>query len=1403
MKLKCAFACVVALSVAVSGLAADYYVDNVGGSEEYDGLSAKWDGTHGPKARIQSAVELAESGSTVWVAPGVYGDDQGVVEASSSHHACRVLVTKPITLKSIGGRDVTHIVGRLADDSVTLCGEEAVAGIVLEDVDGGFNASVIEGFTIRDCATTSTGTPTAGLGTGVAVTGKKAVPGFDAGPWVVDCVISNCAAGYGSIAYVNAARTRLSGNRINKNGLGSAAAFANLAWCIISGNRGGANIYQGTYLVNCTQVNNAGNATATASPTYIYNSIIVGNESCNTRKSVLKHCISTAGYTDEQKANGSADSGNAMNAGYSHVAAPALDDFRPVAACEVAPDAKACGFADAALLDVVPEAYRMRDYAGNAVTAVDGQINAGAMQSPMTPLAGVQVDQTISVNGNDIFAKHALFVDSWPCLLRLGSRLDATKTLFFFKVPPVSGGYRFPDADGTSLFVPYPGVAAFGLVSAEAATHELYVDCKAGTDGDGSAESPFSTIQEAVDAVPSSIANYAIIHVARGVYDRGETAVPDEAISNRVTFVGNTSYRVIATDGPEDTIIKGASDTSDPVNGIGPAAVRCIRSARSAYPLSVEGFTIEGGRTVATNSVQTLSMGGALRSNSRNTWLIGCVVSNNFAGSGSAIAGGTAYRTAFFDNPWVSAGMFHGETTVADCVVRHVAGHGANPLIGSGAVSLVNSTLVAEGASVPMILPSAHGFVFNSIVAHSKGTSANNDKKPFLGNVFWDFPYNGKRKDGQVVNAEGVDYVAHDPGFADAANGNYRLVGSAAAFGLGNAWDGLEDGDRWTVGEAYTNYYRYVMRDMDGSDPYFVDGKPTPGAWQLPAAGVVLSVGGTSVSIEGAKEGFNSAQDISSIVIRPVRGRRPAIGVSVNGVTNRFDGISGAFTFNPADLAAAGGSAEIIVVESSEWHVDAVNGNDAAGSGFFPDDAFRTLAQAMSVSIPGDTVYAHPGTYGEGSMIHSVRVASTLTDPITLRSRVVIPAGVTLCSVGGADKTIIVGERDQESANGLGDGAMRCVTMETNTCLKGFTVTGGYTRDVATEKNDFDNACGGGILSLESSDKAAAGQIVGSPVPTCLVEDCAISNNVAVSGGGAAYGSYLRCRFFENTATGGNGGAVRQPFWLYGCLSDRNVAAQEAAVSSPHRAVDCTFGAEDRRTDGIALPSVYSDPQYADYTMTNCLFVGGARCRVRYASHCAIPYEGFIYSARDPYTWNDLIVGDTSVDERYAPEHGSVAIDAIVDEAYELDVLGETDVWGGQRIYNGIRDLGAVERDWRERYAADIGGVRVASASPAVKETETGGVCLPPGAEISMWRRRSAPASMLLDVRVEGAGMLSVWCGTRKVAEVGAGEHVVELSADENADFRCSFEAGEGGSDADFAEITGCRYLSGFRFIVK
>lgn len=91
----------------------DVYVDAASGSDSNDGLSAKK-----AKKTLLAAMAVAKGGSTVYAAPGVYAEGtmtyNGHVvgaDVNPQNVPSRVVVPSSVTLKSTGGRKVTHIVG--------------------------------------------------------------------------------------------------------------------------------------------------------------------------------------------------------------------------------------------------------------------------------------------------------------------------------------------------------------------------------------------------------------------------------------------------------------------------------------------------------------------------------------------------------------------------------------------------------------------------------------------------------------------------------------------------------------------------------------------------------------------------------------------------------------------------------------------------------------------------------------------------------------------------------------------------------------------------------------------------------------------------------------------------------------------------------------------------------------------------------------------------------------------------------------------------------------------------------------------------------------------------------------------------------------------------------------------
>ena len=229
-----------------------------------------------------------------------------------------------------------------------------------------------------------------------------------------------------------------------------------------------------------------------------------------------------------------------------------------------------------------------------------------------------------------------------------------------------------------------------------------------------------------------------------------------------------------------------------------------------------------------------------------------------------------------------------------------------------------------------------------------------------------------------------------------------------------------------------------------------------------------------------------------------------------------------------------------------DWHVDAVNGDDA-NDGTSAETAFQNLAMAMTNAYlcSGDTVHAAPGFYTNGVM----------NSGNGRKYRVDMPLGVTLVGDAGAEQTFIVGAPDPEVAvdgehYGCGSNAVQCVRFKdggttSTTTIRGFTLTGGYSPSY-TNSSSFGGA-------LYCGDNRANVKLSG------FVIDCIVTNNYAARGAGVTGAVSIRCRFANNRSreTGCDvytGGAYNCFFGDVANTSTYNFYGTGSA-----RCINCTF----------------------------------------------------------------------------------------------------------------------------------------------------------------------------------------------------------------------------------------------------
>ena len=474
-----------------------------------------------------------------------------------------------------------------------------------------------------------------------------------------------------------------------------------------------------------------------------------------------------------------------------------------------------------------------------------------------------------------------------------------------------------------------------------------------------------------------------------------------------------------------------------------------------------------------------------------------------------------------------------------------------------------------------------------------------------------------------------------------------------------------------------------------------------------------------------------------------------------------------------------------------------MNGNDTEKFGYNPATAYRTLAAALANPrlVAGQTVMALPGTYREGTMIQNAAKS--------VRARGVVPAGVTLASRDGAAATVIEGApaTAMDSANtaayqavidtGLGKDAIRGVYLQANATVEGFTFTNCFTRganDAGVGLHGDDDGCGAGVRAADLS---------------CVVRDCVFVGNKAFRGGGVYYGTAINCVFDGNAALYGGGAASDAN--LYGCLTKNNVCAGNGGWGGLFY-----YGTVDSCT---VLDSLGGANSLRSRSTVNTLVLGRlgawdwAIGSTNYA-HCCFARDvgGFV---QDSAAYRTAIeAGDGNIlaslaelpaDADGRPLVGNAAVDQ-ADAALSAHV-GDRDLLGGQRVYNGARDIGALEADWRTAYARDVNRrLTVSSASPAVVETADRRVRLVDGTSLVAKLRGSDPVKrILVRTTVSGGGALDLRVNGETVQTLTAGETEAVLALANSLTDELSFAyAGEG-----FADIGRLDLERGFFLIVR
>ena len=946
-------------------------------------------------------------------------------------------------------------------------------------------------------------------------------------------------------------------------------------------------------------------------------------------------------------------------------------------------------------------------------------------------------------------------------------------------------------------------VSSLALCAFAAEPKTIYVDAENGLDtNDGTTElKAVKTLQKAV----SKASNAATLEEADtiialpGDYDEGSGNTTHWWGGARVV-VQSKSVKIISRDGAAVTRVIGKKGND--VGGLGLASqtaspyddsLRCFifwPSGNGKNPCILQGFTL---CDAATQNNAALPRGGGAAvfasvngssTQQKQIYVMDCVISNCACAGYGPVVGGTYLRCKFVANDFIGGNY------------PYLAG---NPSVFVNSVFTDNRRLDAAGAEVAngqvSIMGSDSSYFINCTFVGNKCVFRPSNLGVQFYNVLTENSEMRTAGAGQIIS--NVVVCAESDGYTPrVAAGDFRIRGGTSIVTAGNALHlgGEIPALDFPIESGVDPYLDFYTNSIPS------EGAIAVGASQAEVVGAYLDPNGYLTTADGAT-GFVAAEAGETIdVVFKAGSPTPIAGICVNGVTNLCDesqvGVAKVTVSVEADVTT---QIRAVDGETGVWYVDAVNGDDTLKFGYNAACAFKTLTKAMENRKSGEKVIALPGVYKDGGAKHNAtkRIAS----------RVVIPNGVTLESRDGRDVTTIEGEDAtyQDVATytipatfdktGMGPDAKRgAYLMGANSVLRGFTVTKGrvcLAREDGSTGHSDDDTVGAGVLNKG----------------TC--EDCWFTGNRAYRAAGGREGTFVNCVFDGNDAIYGGGGTDSAS--NYGCLFKNNKAHDNTGYAGMfywNVAENCTV--LDGASDPLAAATSRADEKGV---FRNCLILGRLmNAANRFGNACIYANSAFASDASGmSETWKAAILSEggnnivktkaeMAVDEEGRPIVGmSPAIDAA---NASLNVMTfATDALGGQRIYNNALDIGALEGDWRARYAQDLSRTLVGlQASPEVAETD-GKVRLTDGTTFAaLYTRVLEPTRQikhLLNTTVSGTGALSVSVDGQLVATLTEGSSTTEilLGADSQIDF--AFE-GEG-----FADIGRMLSGSGAFFFVR
>ena len=1302
-----------ALIAANTARAAEYFVD----CENSDAADTNDEGRGSenlPYKSIQAAVDAAPSGSTIYIAEGVYSNDVPRAVSASNVSLTRVLISgKKLHLIGAGrGKTIVKGVQAATDNRLG-----AGAARCLAIIGPGAAGTIVEKLTLAEGGTelgTSNTDPVRGGGW---FADRREV-------YFVDCDIVNCAARDGASSwYGTAVRCRFLDNKAPYGTGGS--RYTDMVNCAMARCTVGPStglLHYGTF-VNCTFLMCGGSPIFTNSSKG-YNCVILY---CATG-------VTGTGCTAENCVNG-----NAAPRGSLQLFSPVSDSFVLLDGSDAVGAGLASNLGAVTLPDGVSAAV---DLDGKGIVAdAEGRINAGAVQLPRTPTSGgfyFKREATYGCDALEIDGKRIvdsgilLFPETYPTQYQVHPVMGAGKH-FFRRVRSFNSAqtgsllseFTYADMNGDFWLMPPPQAGAVSTNEFQGSVGARWVGGDNASDSNNglSSAAPFATIQAAISSING--ADRTVVYVAPGEYG---TEIQTNSVYGlaRLSVTGR-QVLIKGTGGAAVTSISGAPDPdtleAGDYPGCGPKAIRCVASS-GCQAFCLQGFTLKDGYTdcpTAAEDIKTRGSGAAVIAQS-NGVVNDCVVTN-------CVARRAAVESVYFNRSRVYGCTTWSSTLVGGITSSSYFLNNVNCDNGGAASGVVGAdhyqcTIVGARKSGRL---NAGTPAYNSI--EDGGV---NIYSATTGSGLLSYNYTACYAKDEKISP----FIRKDPCFVDRERDGHLYAFSPA----------VAAGDRLTADNYGATFWMYATSDLDGRRLAFSpEGKPTLGAFMTTVKAVSVEI------VQPAKGGFELVsgtfgssflKEGDEVAFAPAAGTRPCAGVKVNDTPICFTNYPNeTIRLGYADIERLGGLGKIEAWYTTDWYVD--DDGDDENTGFLPTRPKRRLSSVIALTASGDTVWAADGVYDDGTCD---------INGLTTKARVNVPMGVTVKSANGPKRTFIFG----------GEG-VRPVYLNGNSLggskVSGFTLTGGNV------SGSGDDCTGGGVLSNNSQGR--------HPNFGIVVENCIISNNVATGvGGGAVRCMLVNCQILENRSSqAANSCSAVYQGSAYGCFVDRNVGGDVFNYCA--HVIDTVIGVNNVTADGKAANS-FNIPGFSPDTTSriyNSLIAGrinvnAGACEFRNCVLCEGTTSwgsGCVHDDRVVLTNAESLVlspeGVPVIGRNAAVDRGDLTLNTYFP-------AGDRDLRGFQRIMNGASDIGCFEADWEPRYAKDLRCARraaIVTADPSVVETADRTVSVSNATLTVVWKAAEPGEKAVISFRVSG-GTLSILRNGVEMGPFAASDDVQTVS---------------------------------------